>query len=169
MLDSGLHCVADLGAEPTAADGRLAREELAIEPCCACRGYLSFDREIRSGGKREARPAFRILVRARLHDCTRPGIARHLEIGEPKMMRAAIDAFDDRVGRAFQLVKKASRNKPPEHGNGGALAVQRELRDVGLAAGAGHRPVHRLDDVAADAEIAQRLFDARLQRPQAGP
>ena len=43
--------------------------------------------------------------------------------------------------------------------------MQSETGHVRLVTRARHRPVHRLDDVAADAEVAQRRLEARLQLP----
>jgi hypothetical protein len=46
-----------------------------------------------------------------------------------------------------------SRDKPPEHGTAGLIAMEGKAGDVGLAASAGHDPVHRLDDIAANPDI----------------
>ena len=43
--------------------------------------------------------------------------------------------------------------------------MDREAGDVGLPVRPAHRPVHRLDDVAAEAEVAQGRLDAWLQCP----
>jgi hypothetical protein len=43
--------------------------------------------------------------------------------------------------------------------------MKREAADIGLVTPVSHRPVHRLDDVAADAEVAQGRLEAGLQRP----
>ena len=82
------------------------------------------------------------------------------------MMGAAVDAFDDGIGGSLELVVQPALDEPAEHLIGAAVAMKSETGDVRLAAGAGHRPVHRLDDVAADPEVAQRLLEARLQRPR---
>src|SRR5579859_4388271 len=47
--------------------------------------------------------------------------------------------------------------------------MQGEAADVGFAPGARHRPVHGLDDVAANAEIAQGRLQTRLQCPASSP
>ena len=81
------------------------------------------------------------------------------------MMGPAVHAFDDGIGCALELVVQPARDEAAEHLIGGGVAMQSEPGDVGFAAGAGQRPVHRLDDVAADREVAQRLLQAGLQRP----
>src|SRR3546814_13286890 len=43
--------------------------------------------------------------------------------------------------------------------------MESEAAGVGYAATVAHRPVHGLDDVGADVEVAQRLFRAGPQRP----
>ena len=48
------------------------------------------------------------------------------------MMRAPIDALDDRVGRALQFIVQAALDEPAEHRLGGRVAVEREAGDVGL-------------------------------------
>ena len=102
-------------------------------------------------------PSVRVVIAPRLDD--RPGwrIAGHLEIGELEMMGAAIDAGDDRIGGALQLVVQAALDQPAEHRIGWLLAVQSEAADVRLVPAGAHRLVHGLDDVAPDAELAQRL------------
>ena len=72
------------------------------------------------------------------------------------MMGAPIDALDDRIGGPLQFVIKPALDKPAEHRLGRLLTVQGEAGDIGVAPGAGSSPVHGLDDVAADAELAQR-------------
>ena len=67
------------------------------------------------------------------------------------MVRATVDAFDDGVGRAFQLVVQAALDQPTQDRLRGQVAVKREAGDVGLAVRRAHRPVHGFDDVAADA------------------
>ena len=49
------------------------------------------------------------------------------------MVRAPVDAFDDRVGRAFQFVVQAALYQPAQDWLGGLVAVKREAGDVGLA------------------------------------
>ena len=46
--------------------------------------------------------------------------------------------------------------------------MQCKTGNIGVAAGTGHRPMHGLDDVSSNREIAQRVLDARLQRPVPG-
>ena len=84
------------------------------------------------------------------------------------MVRAPVDAVDDGVGRALQLVVQAALDQASQDRLCGLVAVEREAGDVGLASCPAHRPVHRLDDVAADAEIAQGRLEAGLQGPLRG-
>ena len=51
-----------------------------------------------------------------------------------EMMGAPIDAFDDRVGGALQLVVEAAVDQPAEHRIGGVVAMQGEAGDVRLVA-----------------------------------
>jgi hypothetical protein len=85
------------------------------------------------------------------------------------MMRPPIDAFDDGVGGALQLIIQPARDQSAEHRVGGLVAMHSEAGDVRLATGAGHRPMHSLDDVAADSELTQRLLEAGLQGPASRP
>ena len=84
------------------------------------------------------------------------------------MMRAAIDAGDDRVGCSLELVVETALDQASQHWIGRLLAVQSEGADVRLVSAGAHRLVHGLDDVAADAELPERLFESRLQRPAGG-
>ncbi len=79
------------------------------------------------------------------------------------MVRPAVDPFDNGIGGTFQLVMQTTRHQVAEHGISGVVAMKSKVGDVGLAAGRGHGPVHRLDDVATNLEFAKRLFKARLE------
>ena len=81
------------------------------------------------------------------------------------MVRASVDAVDDGIGRALQLVVQAMLDQASQDGLYGLVAVKREAGDVGLASCPAHRPVHRLDDVAPDGEITQGRLEAGLQGP----
>ena len=54
MIDSAIHRLADLGAEAAAAERGLFGEKLAVDPGRARRRDLRLDREVRSGGERQA-------------------------------------------------------------------------------------------------------------------
>ncbi len=56
-------------------------------------------------------------------------------------------------------------DQPAKYRLDGLVAVEREAGDVGLTVHPDHPAVHGLDDIAADAEIAQGWLDAGLQRP----
>ena len=133
MIDPSVHRVADLGAEAAAAERGLLGEKLAVDPGRARRRDLRFDREVRSGGERQALVAVGVVVGSRLDDGPRLGVARHLQVGEDEMVRATVDAFDDGVGRAFQFVVQAALHQPAQDRLAGLVAVKREAGDVGLA------------------------------------
>ena len=106
MIDARLHGVAHLGAEPASAERRVLGEELAVEPGRPRRRHLRLDRKIRAGGERQATTSVRVVVDPRLDDGSRRRIAGHLEIGEPEMMGAPIDASDDRVGASPRVRRR---------------------------------------------------------------
>ena len=81
------------------------------------------------------------------------------------MVRATVEAVDDGVGRALQFIVDATLHQPAQDRLGCLVAVEREAAEVGLPLGCAHRPVHGLDDVAADAEIAQGWLEAGFQSP----
>ena len=70
------------------------------------------------------------------------------------MVRPAVDPFDDGIGGAFQLVMQTTLHQAAEHGVTGVVAMQSKAGDVRRAVGSGHDPVHGLDDVSANTEIA---------------
>ena len=49
------------------------------------------------------------------------------------MVRAPVDAFDDGVGGAFQLVVQTTLDQPSQDRLARLVAVKREAGDVGLA------------------------------------
>jgi hypothetical protein len=69
-------------------------------------------------------------------------------------MRTAVGAFNDGVSGALELVVQTALDQAAEHRIARLVAMEREARDVRLATGARHSAVHRLDDVAANAEVA---------------
>jgi hypothetical protein len=76
-----------------------------------------------------------------------------------------VDAVDDGVGRAFQLIMQTALDQPSQDRLAGLVAVNREAGDVGLAVRRAHRPVHGFNDVASNAEVAKGRLDAGLQGP----
>ena len=133
MIDPAIHRLADLGAEAAAAERGLLGEKLAVEPGGARRRDLRFDREVRPGGERQALAAVGVVVGSRLDDGARPGVARHLQVGEDEMVGAPVDPVDDGVGRALQLVVQPALDQPAEDRVCRLVAVKREAGDVGLA------------------------------------
>jgi hypothetical protein len=83
-------------------------------------------------------------------------------------MRSSIGALHDRVGRAFQFVMQPALDKAAEYRIYRFVAVQGKARDIRRAVDAAHRPMHRLDDVAANREIAQLVLNARFEGPATG-
>ena len=65
----------------------------------------------------------------------------------------------------FQFVLQTALDQSTEKAFCGLVAVERNVGDVGLAFCPTHRPVHRLDDVAAGPRVAQGQLETWLQRP----
>jgi hypothetical protein len=84
------------------------------------------------------------------------------------MVSAPVDALDDGICGPLELVKQSARDQPTEHRAGRLLSVQSKAGYVRLVTRVRHRPVHRLDDVTADAEVAQRRLEAHVQLPSCG-
>src|SRR5579863_7920274 len=165
MFESTVHGIAHLLPETTSRHNRLAREKLAVQPRRSRSVDLLLQGEIRSDGQREPFPALGVLIAARLNDRAGRGVTCQFKVSELKMVRSAVDPFNDGIGRAFQLVMQTTLYQAAKHGVTGVVAVESKARNVGLAAGPCHGPVHRLDDVSTNPEIAQRWLKARLQRP----
>src|SRR5579863_1267438 len=120
---------------------------------------------VRSNSQRESVPTVGVLIGACLHDRARRSVAGQLNILELKMVRPAVDPFDDRIRGAPQFVMEAARHQPTAHGIAKVIAMYGKTRHIGLTTCARHDPMHGLDDVATDPEFAKRLLEARLQRP----
>src|SRR5579885_1842333 len=82
MIGAGVHRLAHLGAEPSAAERRIFRKKLAVEPCRSGRGDLLSNRQVRPGRERQPPMAVGIIIYARLDDRARASIARELQIAE---------------------------------------------------------------------------------------
>jgi hypothetical protein len=163
MFGATVHRVTDLDPKTAASrHSRLAREKLAIQPRRTRRTDLLLKGEVRPGRKGEPLPALGILIGTRLDDRSRRGITGEFEVRELKMMRPAIDPFNDGIGGAFQLVLQTTLHQAAEHGGRWVVAMERKACDVRLAACPGHNPVHCLDDIAPNPEIAQRRLKARV-------
>ena len=126
MIDAGLHRLADFGTESTAAQRRVLGEELSIEPCRAIRRDLLADREVGARGERQTLAAVGIVIDTRLDDRARRCVAGEFEIAEAQMVGPPVDAGDDGIGRALELVVEAALNKLAEDRIGGLLAMQGE-------------------------------------------
>ena len=70
------------------------------------------------------------------------------------MVGAAVNAFDDDIGGSLELIMQPARDQATKHWLAGLIPVQSEACHVRLVTRGRHRPVHRLDDVTADAEVA---------------
>ena len=89
-----------------------------------------------------------------------PGFASpvHLQVGKPQMMCCAIDTIDDRVyAEPLSSSKSPRSTKPAQNpiarrhlhaGRSRSRPFRGRLDD--------HRPMHGLDDVAADRKVTQR-------------
>jgi hypothetical protein len=98
---------------------------------CAWQRDLRFDREVRLGGERQALAASVVVVDWRLDDRPRPGVARHLQVGEDEMVRTPVGPVDGGVGGAFQLVLEAALDQSAEDRLCGLVAVKREAATSG--------------------------------------
>src|SRR3546814_13025078 len=70
------------------------------------------------------------------------------------MMRSPVGAIDHRIGRAHQLIVQTALDQAADDGIGRSFTMESEAAGVGYAATVAHRPVHGLDDVGADGEVA---------------
>jgi hypothetical protein len=109
------------------------------------------------------------VVRANFHDRPGRGVAGEVEASEAHVVGPAIDAIDDGVCRAFQLVVETALLQPTDDRDRGLVVIEREAADVRFAAGAAYRLMDGLDGIAADAQIAQRQLESRLQAPLRRP
>jgi hypothetical protein len=109
-----------------AACRRLAGEKLPIEPSGAIRRDLGLDRQVGSGGKRQPLAAPSIFIGPDFDNGARHGVAGELDVRETDMVRAPIDALDDRVGGPRQFVIEAAGDEAAEHWLGRLLAMQRK-------------------------------------------
>jgi hypothetical protein len=82
-------------------------------------------------------------------------------------MRPPIDAFDNGISGTLKFIVQTPFRQAPEHAIDGPVAVQGEGGNVGLPTGSGHRPVHGLDDVPSDRQVAQGLLCIGPERPAA--
>ena len=99
MFGATVHRVTDLAPETAASrHGRVAREKLAIQPRRSWRTDLLLKGEVRPGRKGEPLPALGILIGTRLDNRSRRGITGEFKVRELKMVRPAIDPFNDGVG-----------------------------------------------------------------------
>ena len=78
-------------------------------------------------------------------------------------MRAAVHAFDDRIGRPSQLVVQPPFGKPAQDRVLDLVAVKSEGRGVWLSTP--DSLVHGLHDVTANAELTKLCLDPRIQNP----
>src|SRR5882724_8644170 len=165
MFDTPVHRLPYLCAKATAARRRFACEELPIEPSCASCCDLLLQGEIRPNGERQSLSAIRVVIGTRLDNRAGRGITRELKVRELKMVRPAVNRFDDGIGRTLQLIAQPPLNKTPEHGATEIIAMQGKAGDIRIAPTSRHRPMHGFDDVSANAEIPQGLFKSGLQCP----
>ena len=150
MFEAAIHRLPNLRAKSASAQGRFLCKKLAVDPsrtwCCD----LRLDRQIRSRRERRASAPLAVLVGAHLDHRTRFGVSGHLQIGKNEMVRASIDAFDDRIGRASEFVMEPPRYKSTLNRVGDVIAMQGETRQIGLATGTCDRAMHGFDDVATE-------------------
>ena len=80
------------------------------------------------------------------------------------VMAAAVDTIDHQIAPVAILVGESARDDAPDDGNG-IPVVDRVKLGRPLQLCLGHRPVHRLDDVAALAHRSEHVFRIGRQRP----
>ena len=110
-------------------------------------------------------PPVCVVIGPGLDDRTGSAVAGQFQIGEAQMMGATVDPLDDRITGPLELVLQPALDEAAHHGIARLSIVDREPGYIRLMSGGGHRPVHRLDDVAAHTEVTQGLFQPRLQGP----
>ena len=84
------------------------------------------------------------------------------------MMSSAINALDDGVSRTLELVVQTTLDQPTHDRLGGLFAMKGKAGNIWRPACTGHCAMHRLDDVATDRKLPQRLLETRLQAPATG-
>ena len=80
-----------------------------------------------------------------------------LRLADIGLVAAAVDAVDHQIAPVAFLVGDSPRDDAPDDGSGVPLVDRIELRRS-LQLRLGHRPVHRLDDVAALAQRSEHVF-----------
>ena len=78
-------------AEAAGAKRGFLGEKLTVDPGRALRGDLRLDREVRSGGKRQAFVAAGIVIGPCFNDGARLGVPSHFQIGENEMVSPPVD------------------------------------------------------------------------------
>ena len=117
---------------------------------------------------RDATPALRVVELAQLDDRARRAVAGGVEIGKLDVVGPAVDAVDDSIGRALQLIVETAIDQAADDRDIQALASEHIARRGSLDAAFGQAAVDALDDVAALAELAQA--SSRRPRPSSiGP
>ena len=154
-----------------AASQRLGsrRQQLPVEPGRPARVNLSFERQIRTHQQAFAPPPLAVGPSACFDDGAGCCIARLVQNGKVKIVCAAVNSFDDRIGLARQLVMETALDQPPDDPAVFVFSVQREGCKGAFCAASTHRFVQGLDDVAALAERAQGRFAICGQGPARRP
>ena len=87
---------------------------------------------------------------------------------EADMVGAAVGAVDHGVGFPGEFIVQTAIDQPTDDRRGRAAALDHIVGHAALLAAFGEGAVHRLDDVAAHAEIAQLLLCFEPDHPFAG-
>src|SRR3546814_7451745 len=74
------------------------------------------------------------------------------------MVGSSIGTIDHGIGGAGELIVQTALDQSTDDRIGWCPIMHREGAGVGRIPVPAHRAVHRLDDVAADREVAKRLF-----------
>ncbi len=78
------------------------------------------------------------------------------------MMDPAIGAVDHGIGLSRQFIVQAALDQAPDDRFACCTIMHREAAGLGGETLPRHGPVHRLDDIAAGAKVAQRLLQPGL-------
>jgi hypothetical protein len=160
---NSVHRVANFRAESSTTHRALARKQQSIDPGCPGGRRLFLQGEIRLPGKQQPFTALSIIVSPRFANCPCIGITRQFEVREDEVMCQPVNAFDDRKAEPLSSSLKTALRQPDAIGR--LVSMECEGQNIDFPICAAHGTVHRLEDVAADREVTQGLFDIGLQRP----
>src|SRR5581483_9232957 len=111
--------------------------------------------------------ALGVVELAQLDDRAGSGVPGRVEIGKPDVVGPAVDAVDDGVGGALQLVVEPARQQAANDRLVQAFAGKHVARRPALNTALREAAMNALDDVATLAELAQALLGRLRDNPLA--